>query len=133
VAEVVAVVGPKTLAPAMNFSGMAERSPRVSAAVREAFVAVRSAYQPPTDEGDPATRHLRRFRGYLTSLTDEQRELVTPDVLRATAIAGSPEQCVGQLRALEAAGVTHVALSPVPQHLADVIDVFGRDVLPHLS
>lgn len=125
-------LGPKSLAPAQNFSTIAEASSRVPPHITERLVAVRAAYRPPADDGDPTTRHLRSYKGYMTALKDEQRPLVTKEVLAATTIAGSVDQCVAKLRRLEEAGITHVVLSPLPQHVGSVIDGFGSHVLPTL-
>ena len=125
-------LGPKSLAPAQNFSTIAEASSRVPAHITERLVAVRAAYRPPADDGDPTTCHLRSYKGYMTSLKDEQRPLVTKEVLAATTLAGSVDQCVAKLRRLEEAGITHVVLSPLPQHVGSVIEGFGSHVLPAL-
>jgi 5,10-methylenetetrahydromethanopterin reductase len=127
-------LGPKSLAPAINFSRIAEQSPRVPREITDAFVAVRQAYRPPEDDGgDPATKHLRAYRGYMRELTPEQRPLATREVLRSTTICGSPRQVVEQLQALSAAGVGHVILSALPQHLDAVLEGVGTDVLPRLA
>ncbi len=124
-------LGPKSLAPAQNFSTIASTSKRVPPALVEQLLAVKAAYRPPTDDdGDPRTSHMRAYRGYMTQLREDQRPLVTPSVLRATTIVGSPEQCASQLRVLEQSGITHVVLSPLPHHRASTIETFGRDVLP---
>jgi 5,10-methylenetetrahydromethanopterin reductase len=127
-------LGPKSLAPAINFSRIAEQSPGVPREITEAFVAVREAYRPPEDDGgDPATKHLRRYKGYMRELTPEQRPLATREVLRSTTICGSPAQVTAQLRALEAAGVGQVILSSLPQHLDAVLEGVGKQVLPQLT
>ena len=127
-------LGPKSLAPAINFSRVAEQSATVPREITEAFVAVREAYRPPEDDGgDPATKHLRRYQGYMRELTPEQRPLATREVLRSTTVCGSPRQVAEQLRALDAAGVGHVILSALPQHLDAVLEGVGREVLPALA
>lgn len=125
-------LGPKSLAPAQNFSTIASTSRRVPPALVEELQAVKAAYRPPVDDGDPRTRHMRAYSGYMTRLRDDQRTLITPDVLRATTIVGSPAQCTAQLRTLAAAGITDVVLSPLPHHRASTIAGFGADVLSSL-
>lgn len=127
------VLGPKSLAPAINFSRIAQMSARVPSHVAEALVRVRKAYKPPTNTGDPATRHLRAYRGYMTALNDEQRPLITREVLKATTICGSASQCLAQMRELEKAGIGHIVLSPLPQHVDSVLTGMGRNVLPALK
>ena len=50
------------------------------------------------------------------------------------AIAGTPEDCVGQVRAAEAAGATQlmftVSLAADP---VSTVELFGREVLPALA
>jgi alkanesulfonate monooxygenase SsuD/methylene tetrahydromethanopterin reductase-like flavin-dependent oxidoreductase (luciferase family) len=57
------------------------------------------------------------------------------DYLRGRlAIAGTPEDCIGQLRAAEAAGATQLmftvslAVDPVA-----TVELFGREILPALT
>jgi alkanesulfonate monooxygenase SsuD/methylene tetrahydromethanopterin reductase-like flavin-dependent oxidoreductase (luciferase family) len=126
-------LGPKSLAPAMNFSRIAEAAPEVPSRISDALVAVRTAYRPAADDGDPATRHLRAYRGYMRELTAEQRSLVTREVLRATTLCGSATQCAAQLAELERAGIGHVVLSALPQHLTGTLEGFGAHVLPGLA
>ena len=85
----------------------------------------------------PAVRALRatyttRQRDMDPALT---RRLGLFDYLRARlAIAGTPEDCVAQVRAAEAAGVTQlmftVSLAADPVH---TVELFGREVLPRLA
>jgi 5,10-methylenetetrahydromethanopterin reductase len=84
----------------------------------------------------PAVRELRatyttRRRDMDAALT---RRLGLFDYLRARlAIAGTPEDCVAQVRAAEAAGVTQlmftVSLASDPER---AVELFGRAVLPQL-
>jgi alkanesulfonate monooxygenase SsuD/methylene tetrahydromethanopterin reductase-like flavin-dependent oxidoreductase (luciferase family) len=85
----------------------------------------------------PAVRALRatyttRQRDMDPALT---RRLGLFDYLRARlAIAGTPEDCVAQVRAAEAAGVTQlmftVSLAADPVR---TVELFGRAVLPRLA
>lgn len=84
----------------------------------------------------PAVRELRatyttRQREMDPGLT---RRLGLFDYLRARlAVAGTPEDCLAQVRAAEAAGVTQlmftVSLAADPMR---TVELFGRAVLPHL-
>ncbi|MGE4027094.1 MAG: LLM class flavin-dependent oxidoreductase [Mycolicibacterium sp.] len=124
------LLGAKSLSPAGNFSRLTEQSPSVSDDIRRDFVAARGAYGLDTvTDGDPATRHIRRYRGYMQSLNEQQRELVTPAVLRGTTVCGSARQCIEQIEALHDAGLDEVVLSPLTQHAATVIEEFGTHVI----
>jgi 5,10-methylenetetrahydromethanopterin reductase len=84
----------------------------------------------------PAVRELRAT--YTTRRRDMDAALTKRlglfDYLRARlAIAGTPEDCVTQVRAAEAAGVTQlmftVSLAADPER---TLELFGRSVLPHV-
>jgi 5,10-methylenetetrahydromethanopterin reductase len=124
------LLGPKSLSPAGNFSRLAEQSPTVSDDIRRDFVAARGVYDTETvTDGDPRTRHIRRYRGYMQTLNDQQRRLVTPALLRGTTICGSARQCIEQIAELHDAGLTEVVLSPLTQHTRTVIEEFGGQVV----
>src|SRR6266542_731660 len=87
--------------------------------------------------GGPAVRELR------ATYTTRQREMDPTlvkrlglfDYLRARlAIAGTPEDCIEQVRGAEAAGATQlmftVSLAADPE---GTVELFGREVLPALS
>lgn len=125
------VLGPKSLSPALNFVEMARRAATVREEVTRDFTAIREAYRPrESDGGDPRTRHLRTFRGYMTELKDWQRDLVTPDVIESTSIAGTVDQCLAKIEMLEAHGIKRIILSPLPQFAEQTIEIFGRSVIP---
>jgi alkanesulfonate monooxygenase SsuD/methylene tetrahydromethanopterin reductase-like flavin-dependent oxidoreductase (luciferase family) len=129
-------LGARVLGPASNFSRIAELSEAVSPSLTRAFVAARSAAYSPSDEpddADPRTRHLRAYRGYTSKLQPWQYDLVTPEVLEATALAGTPAMCLARLRILAAGGVSMAILSPASEQIDQVIEVFGREVIPHLD
>jgi 5,10-methylenetetrahydromethanopterin reductase len=128
------LLGPKSLSPAGNFSRLAEQSPQVPEEIKRDFVAVRGAYGPENvPDGDPATWHIRRYRGYMQELTDQQRPLVTPALLRATTVCGSAKQVIRQITELADAGLDEIVLSPLTQHTGRVIDDFGAQVIPAFS
>jgi alkanesulfonate monooxygenase SsuD/methylene tetrahydromethanopterin reductase-like flavin-dependent oxidoreductase (luciferase family) len=125
------VLGPKSLAPTRNFSRMANQSESVSPNLQEQMAAVSEAYEIRDDyQGDPKRRHLDTYQGYLTELKDWQQALITDDVLEATSIAGTVEQCLKKIAMLQKHGVDHIILSPLPQFLEKTMEVFGRDILP---
>jgi alkanesulfonate monooxygenase SsuD/methylene tetrahydromethanopterin reductase-like flavin-dependent oxidoreductase (luciferase family) len=129
-------LGARVLGPASNFSRVAELSEAVSPTLTRAFVAARAAAYAPTDaidDEDPRSRHLRAYRGYTSKLQDWQYDLVTPEVLEATAIAGTPVRCLERLRAIAGCGVSMAIVSPAAEQVDDVIEVFGREIIPHLA
>ena len=128
------VLGPKSLAPTRNFSRMANQSESVTPQLRDQMAAVSEAYKARDDyQGDPRRRHLDTYQGYLTELKDWQRALLTEEVLEATSIAGTVEQCRRKIARLQDSGVGHIVLSPLPQLLEATMEVFDRDILPAFS
>jgi alkanesulfonate monooxygenase SsuD/methylene tetrahydromethanopterin reductase-like flavin-dependent oxidoreductase (luciferase family) len=123
------VLGPKSLAPAMMFSRVAEASGTVRKELVEEFVRARAAaYEP--EEGAARTRHLKAYRGYMTALKPWQYPLVTDNVLETTSIAGTVEQCCAKIRRLEEAGIARIILSPLPQYVEATIEIYGSEILP---
>jgi alkanesulfonate monooxygenase SsuD/methylene tetrahydromethanopterin reductase-like flavin-dependent oxidoreductase (luciferase family) len=128
------VLGPKSLSPALNFAEMARRAAGVQNDVVEDFNRVREAYHPgEIDSGDPRTRHLRTFRGYMTELKDWQQGLVTANVLDSTSIAGTVEQCIAKIRRLEQHGISRIIVSPLPQFVGETLETYGRSIIPVIS
>jgi hypothetical protein len=131
--ELRAALGPKTLAPATNFSYMAERTPATPEPVVRDLVAARAAYAGGFDGAvDPNDRekHLRAWSSYMTTLKPHQEPLVTEHVLEATAIYGTVDQALGKIRRLEEVGVDMVIASPLPHMLDDAVATFGSAIIP---
>jgi len=57
-------------------------------------------------------RHMRIHEGHCTYLLAEEREFITEDLMRTTAIVGSPDEVIEQLRELEAAGMDQIMCLP---------------------
>lgn len=56
--------------------------------------------------------------------------LITDYMLRRFAIAGTPEECWTRVRELAEAGVKHLLLTPPMGVLDEVMDTWGREVIP---
>jgi alkanesulfonate monooxygenase SsuD/methylene tetrahydromethanopterin reductase-like flavin-dependent oxidoreductase (luciferase family) len=126
-------IGPKSLAPATNFSFMAEQTPGVPEEVVRDLVAARAAYAGGFDgEIDPndKEKHLRAWSNYMTELKPHQEPLVTENVLNATAIYGTPTQVLAKIAALEEAGVGMIIASPLPHMLDQTVATFGSEIIP---
>ena len=128
------VLGPKSLAPAMLYSRIAETSGAVPKNVTEELLRVReAAYNPaPGPTEDSRRRHLKTFRGYMTQLKEWQYPVITETVLDATSIAGTPEQCRAKIRRLIEHGIGHIILTPLPHFMDATIEVYGKRILPLL-
>ena len=77
---------------------------------------------------------VRRFMaGFDISKPLEERAdpaLITDYMLRRFAIAGTPEDCRIRVRELAEAGVNHLLLTPPMRVLDEVMEMWGREVIP---
>ena len=74
-------------------------------------------------------RHLRIHEGHCTYLLDEERPLLTPDLVRATCVVGTPDECREQIRRLEHAGVTQMVVLPAPGTHYDYAERFAKEII----
>jgi 5,10-methylenetetrahydromethanopterin reductase len=95
------------------------------------------------DDRDRATEALRpgleswRRMGLYPRLfelagVEEDATSLTPDAVRAMAVAGNEEDCVRMLRALEEAGATSVAVVPRHEDHDEQVARFAAEVMPRL-
>lgn len=59
-------------------------------------------------------KYLTNHRGHLMFLRDEERDLITPELARATTMSGTQDELVARLRALSVAGYNQFAVQIVP-------------------
>lgn len=106
---------------------------RARAAARETFAFYKGAggRNALTDQGGISDQMLAMLeRGGATAVAAEMPESWVDEF----TVAGTPDDVVGGLRRLLAAGVDSVTLVPVPgQRAAEIVDLTAREVLPHLS
>ena len=93
-----------------NFRFTMETVPRDERAGVERFMAAFDISKPLEERADPA--------------------LITDYLLRRFAIAGTPNECAARVRALAEAGVSHVLLTPPMGVFDQVMDLWGREVIP---
>jgi alkanesulfonate monooxygenase SsuD/methylene tetrahydromethanopterin reductase-like flavin-dependent oxidoreductase (luciferase family) len=76
----------------------------------------------------------KRFRqihdGHCTFLQPAERKFVTPEAIKATCLAGTPEEIVDQLRRYEQLGVNGVCLLPPADFQRKVFRDFAELVMP---
>lgn len=77
------------------------------------------------------SRHLKLYSGYLQKLKAEHAAMVTPEMIRATTLAGSKDQVLESLHGMFAAGVHQIAIQPILD-TRTTIDQFATDIMPHL-
>ena len=75
-----------------------------------------------------------RFRqiheGHGTFLQPEERRYVTPEAIRGTCIVGEPDEIIGQIRAMERAGIDEMLLQPPADFQREVFREFAEQVMP---
>ena len=98
--------------------------PTVVAETLEAYKDVQAAYQPQD------ARYLTNHRGHLMFLREEEKALISPELVRATTLSGSPEELAEQFRRLAEAGYHQFALQLVQgqetEQLNNWAEVFAR-------
>ncbi|MGD0073124.1 MAG: LLM class flavin-dependent oxidoreductase [Candidatus Binataceae bacterium] len=75
-----------------------------------------------------------RFRqihdGHCTYLQPEERRFVTPEAIRASCLAGTPEEIIERIRALEKNGIREINLLPAADYQKRVWRDFAEKVMP---
>ncbi len=74
-------------------------------------------------------RHLRIHAGHCTYLLPEEARFVTPDLIKATCLAGRPETVIEQVQQLEDAGLDHIMILPSYATQYQVIEEFADKVM----
>jgi 5,10-methylenetetrahydromethanopterin reductase len=80
---------------------------------------------------------VQRFMdGFDISKPIEERvdpDLITDYLLQRFTIAGTPEECIGRVKALEALGIERVLLTPPNAIYDQVMNDWGKRVIPHCA
>ncbi len=77
-------------------------------------------------------RHSRIHAGHCTYLHPDELDLLTEDLVRATCIVGRAEECIEQLRQLEAAGVDQIVVLPAQGHADAYAERLAQQVIHKL-
>ena len=79
----------------------------------------------------PAERlHLRVHDGHCTYALPEERQFVTPELIRASGgLVGEPDEIIDTLRRQERAGLAEVTLLPPMEHARECFADFARHVI----
>ena len=75
---------------------------------------------------------MRIHAGHCTYLLPEEAKFVTPELIKSTCLAGSPEEIIDQVRGLEQAGLKQLMLLPSFETQYQVIEDFARQVMDKL-
>ena len=77
-------------------------------------------------------RHLRVHAGHCTYSLPEEEQFVTPDLIRASCLAGTAEEVRAQVRTLAEAGLDQLMLLPSLATQERVIEQFHDQVMAKL-
>jgi alkanesulfonate monooxygenase SsuD/methylene tetrahydromethanopterin reductase-like flavin-dependent oxidoreductase (luciferase family) len=84
------------------------------------------------NEAPPEVRHQRLHNSHYSFLDPEEARFITPDLIRATCLAGTPPELVERLRQLEQQGLHQIMLYPPLNRQYRVIEDFAEQVLGRL-
>jgi 5,10-methylenetetrahydromethanopterin reductase len=77
-------------------------------------------------------RHFRIHAGHCTYVLPEEQELLTPELIEATCLVGTPEEIVTQVRDLEATGLQQIMLLPSLNSQYPFLQRFSEQVMAAL-
>lgn len=77
-------------------------------------------------------RHIRLHDSHYTFMRPDEAPLVTPELVRAVAIAGTPDELVERIRDLARQGLRQLMFLPSVVHQYRLIETFSRQVMARL-
>jgi 5,10-methylenetetrahydromethanopterin reductase len=80
----------------------------------------------------PEVRHQRLHNSHYSFVDPEEARFITPDLIKATCLTGTPEGLVEQLHTLEQQGLNQIMLYPPLNRQYRVIEDFAERVMARL-
>ena len=80
----------------------------------------------------PEIRHQRLHNSHYSFVDPEEARFLTPDLIKATCLTGTPEELVDQLHTLEQQGLHQIMLYPPLNRQYRVIEDFAERVMSRL-
>ena len=80
-----------------------------------------------------ARRHQRIHAGHNCWVPPGEERFLTPEVLQASSLIGTPDDLIGRLGALSQAGLDQVMILPNFDTRFDVLERVAKDLIPALS
>lgn len=78
----------------------------------------------------PANIHQRIHRGHATYVLDDERQFITPDLIRAAGMfVGPPDEIIDSIRAREADGIHQVTVMPAVEKAREYFRDFSREII----
>jgi alkanesulfonate monooxygenase SsuD/methylene tetrahydromethanopterin reductase-like flavin-dependent oxidoreductase (luciferase family) len=83
-------------------------------------------------EAPPEVRHQRLHNSHYSFVDPEEAQFITPHLIKAACLTGTPEELVEQLHSLEQQGLNHMMLYPPLNRQYRVIEDFAERVMSRL-
>ncbi len=77
-------------------------------------------------------RHIRLHDSHYTYMREDEVPLLTPELVRAVALVGRPEELVEHIRGLEAQGLSQLMFLPSVVNQYRLVETFSRKVMARL-
>jgi alkanesulfonate monooxygenase SsuD/methylene tetrahydromethanopterin reductase-like flavin-dependent oxidoreductase (luciferase family) len=90
------------------------------------------AYLDWLDEAPPPVRHQRLHGSHYSFLDPDEARFLTPELIRGSCLAGTPEELTEQVRELERQGLRAIMLYPPLNRQYRVIEDFAERVMARL-
>ena len=84
------------------------------------------------NDAPPEVRHQRLHNSHYSFVDPEEARFITPDLIKATCLTGTPEELVEQLHTLEQQGLSQIMLYPPLNRQYRVIEDFAERVMARL-
>jgi alkanesulfonate monooxygenase SsuD/methylene tetrahydromethanopterin reductase-like flavin-dependent oxidoreductase (luciferase family) len=82
--------------------------------------------------GPPEEHYLELHNGHCTFVPERERRFVTAETIRATTLIGTSDQVIGQLKALERAGLDQIILNPPMDGFEEFVTDFAREIIERM-
>ncbi len=80
----------------------------------------------------PRLRHIRLHDSHYTFMREDEAVLVTPELVRATAIVGTPAELIERIRDLAQQGLKQLMFLPSVVNQYRLVETFSRQVMARL-
>ena len=77
-------------------------------------------------------RHIRLHDSHYTFMREDEAPLVTPELVRAVALVGTPEELVERIRDLDRQGLNQLMFLPSVVNQYRMVETFARKVIARL-
>ena len=76
--------------------------------------------------------HIRLHDSHYTFMRDDEAPLVTPDLVRAVSLVGTPDELIERIRDLAGQGLSQIMFLPTVTNQYRLVETFSRKVMARL-